>query len=223
VEIQYLAHLDLLRLWQRALRRAGLPLAYSQGFNPHPRLSLACPLPVGVTSQGELLELYLRQRLPLKEVWQALEPNLPAGLAILQVEELPAHVPALPSLVRWTEYQVEVPADRSREEVDRAIERLLAADTLPWQRQRDTGPRRYDLRPLILKLEAAASTPQAHLLRMHLRWDSRGAGRPEQVVAALGLPPPRSIHRLRIGLRLSPPAGAWPRRRAPQRTAPGWE
>ena len=54
-KLKYLSHLDLMRLWERALRRAGLPAAYSEGFSPHPRISLASPLAVGVTSRAELM------------------------------------------------------------------------------------------------------------------------------------------------------------------------
>lgn len=199
-EIKYVAHLDLLRAWQRALRRAGLPLAYSQGYSPYPRISLACPLPVGITSQGELLECYLRQPQPLKAVWQALEPCLPSGLCILKLEELPAAAPSLASLVRWTDYDVDVPTDGGRQEVAQAISRLMALTSLPWQHMRDTGTRHYDLRPLVISLEWHRSVPGAHTLRMRLRWDGNGAGRPEQVVAALGLPTPARIHRLEVGL-----------------------
>jgi radical SAM-linked protein len=58
-EIKFISNLDLMRLWQRALRRAGMPLAYSEGFNPHPRISLAAPLPLGVTGEAELMDIVL--------------------------------------------------------------------------------------------------------------------------------------------------------------------
>ncbi|MBI2918470.1 MAG: DUF2344 domain-containing protein [Chloroflexi bacterium] len=197
-ELQYLAHLDLLRLWQRTLRRAGLPLLYSQGYSPAPKLSLACPLPVGVTGQAELLEFHLRQPQTPEAVVRAVQPCLPKGLVLRHVEELPASTPALSSLVRWTAYEVEVPTELSRQELVEAIQGLLAATTFPWKHQRDNAARHYDLRPLILGLEVLDSTPSGHRLGMRLRWDSQGAGRPEQVAAALGLPAPTRIHRTRV-------------------------
>ncbi|MDP2935460.1 MAG: TIGR03936 family radical SAM-associated protein, partial [Dehalococcoidia bacterium] len=61
-EVKYISHLDLMRLWERVLRRAKLPLAFSEGFSPHPRLALATPLPVGVTAAEEWMEVYLCRR-----------------------------------------------------------------------------------------------------------------------------------------------------------------
>lgn len=199
-ELQFMAHLDLLRMWQRALRRAGLPLAYSQGFSPAPRLSLACPLPVGVTGEAELLEVYLRELREPVAVQQAIGPCLPSGLVVRNVAELPLSAPALSSLVRWTTYEVQVLGGCSRQEVEQSIERLMAATSVPWTHQRDTVTRHYDLRPLVLGLEVLDPTAPGHRLRMRLRWDNQGAGRPEQVAAALGLPPPTAVHRTEVGL-----------------------
>lgn len=199
-ELQYVAHLDMLRLWQRALRRAGLPLAYSQGYSPSPRLSLACPLPVGVTCESDPLEFYLREPRAPEAVCQAVAPCLPAGLIVRTVKETPTPAPSLSSLVRWTSYEMEVTAERGRQEMEQAVGQLLSATSLPWTHQRNTGTRHYDLRPLILGLEVLGPTPSGHRLGMCLRWDSRGAGRPEQVVAALGLPPPTAVRRTEVGI-----------------------
>jgi len=193
-------HLDLLRLWQRVLRRADLPLLYSQGYSPCPRLSLACPLPVGVTGEGELLEFYLREPALVDQVGCAISATLPRGLVLVRLEELAASLPSLASLVRWTMYEVEVPADRSADELTHSVATLLGMSSLPWRHQRDTGIRHYDLRPLVLGIEPVGPAGGAHMLRMRLRWDARGAGRPEQVVAALGLPPPIRVHRVQVGL-----------------------
>ncbi|PIW40369.1 MAG: hypothetical protein COW22_02130, partial [Chloroflexi bacterium CG15_BIG_FIL_POST_REV_8_21_14_020_46_15] len=65
-EVKFIAHLDIVRFWERAFRRAEIPLAYSQGFTPHPRISLAAPLPVGVTSEFELMDVWLKQWMPPK-------------------------------------------------------------------------------------------------------------------------------------------------------------
>ncbi len=62
-EIKFISHLDLIRVWQRAFRRAGVVLAYSEGFNPHPRISLASPLALGITADAELMDVYTVQSL----------------------------------------------------------------------------------------------------------------------------------------------------------------
>src|SRR5688500_7774877 len=77
--LRYIGHLDLVRMWERACRRAKLPLAYTLGFTPHPRLTLAAPLALGVTSAAELMDVYLREALPAGEVAERVGPQLPAG------------------------------------------------------------------------------------------------------------------------------------------------
>ncbi|MFQ5826192.1 MAG: TIGR03936 family radical SAM-associated protein [Dehalococcoidia bacterium] len=198
-EVKFISHLDLMRLWERALRRAGVPLAYSQGFSPHPRLSLAAPLALGITSQAELMDLFLTRPVSDRYLVGALRPQLPRGIDILGARPVAPAAPSLPSQVRFTEYRVEVVTDKSSQEVEMALGSLLSAQSLPWQHSRDTGIRHYDLRALIQDLWLM----EKDLLGMRLRSDSSGSGRPEQVVAALGLPlPPRSIHR--TGLILAP-------------------
>jgi radical SAM-linked protein len=202
-EVKFISHLDLMRLWERALRRAGVPLAYSQGFSPHPRLSLAAPLALGITSQAELMDLFLIRPVSDRYLVGALRQQLPRGIDILEAHPVAPTAPSLPSQVRFTEYRVEVATDKSSQEVETALASLLSAQSLPWQHSRDTGIRHYDLRALIRDLWLMEKEGSRCLLGMRLRSDSSGSGRPEQVAAALGLPlPPRSIHR--TGIILAP-------------------
>ncbi len=198
-ELKYISHLDLMRLWQRALRRAGIPLAYSQGFSPHPRISLAAPLAIGVTSGGELMDIYLEQRLSPHYFMKNLSRQLPPGTDISEVVEVGLGLPSLQSQVAFAEYEVGMETDKSAEEVEASLRDLLARDTLPWQHMRDKELRKYDLRCLIDSLWLIDSSPAGCILGMRLRCDSRGTGRPEQVTAALGFSNhPQSIHRTKL-------------------------
>ena len=197
--LKFISHLDLMRLWERAFRRAGIPLAYSEGFSPHPRLSLAAPLSVGVSSSAELMDVYLNSRVSSPFFLKAVSRQLLPDIELLEVQTVPFDLPSLQSQVSYAEYQVEVESDKSSSEVEAAIGRLLALEHLPWQHHRDTGPRRYDLRPLIVDLWLVECRNGCCVLGMRLRCDNQGAGRPEQVAAALGFPPPhRSIQRMRL-------------------------
>src|SRR4030042_120439 len=84
-EIKFISHLDIMRLWQRALNRAEIPLAYTEGFSPHPRISLAAPLPVGITSQTELMDVFCTKWVSPHLFTTAVSQQLPAGIKILQV------------------------------------------------------------------------------------------------------------------------------------------
>ena len=196
--VKFISHLDIIRLWHRALRRAGVELAYSEGFNPHPRLSLAAPLALGITSDAELMDIFVTRTISPHSFSAMLDRQLPPGIDILQVCLVAPTLPALQSQVRFAEYRVEITAER--EPVEAAIKELLAKDSLPWQHHRDTGPRNYDLRLLIDDLWPGEWHDGRGVIGMRLRCDSNGSGRPEQVVKALGLDQPGAIHRSRLVL-----------------------
>jgi len=201
-ELKYISHLDLMRLWQRVLNRAGIRLAYSEGFNPHPRMSLAAPLALGVTSEAELMDIILAKWSSPHTFTAALTEQLPAGIEILQTYNAALTLPSLQSQVTFAEYSVEVKTDENREEVVIALKSLLELESLPWQHQRDTGPRHYDLRKLINDLWLVDWRSGYVNIGMKLRCDSNGSGRPEQVTAALGFKSyPESIHRTALILK----------------------
>lgn len=195
-ELKYITHLDLMRAWERALRRAEIPVAYSEGFSPHPQIAIAAPLAVGVTSEAELIDVFLETVMAPQTFIRQVTPQLPEGLRIVRAEEAGLALPSLQADVRASEYEVDVDvlADGA---VRGAIERLLAAETFPWEHKRDDETKSYDLRALVHDL-AVAPCDGGLRLKMLLRTDNSGAGRPDQVVAALGLPAPRRIHRTRL-------------------------
>lgn len=198
-ELKFLSHLDLMRLWERALRRAGLPLAYSEGFTPHPRISLAAPLSVGVTSQAELMDVFLSRWVSPHSLVAQAKRQLPDGLDLLEAWPVGLNIPSLQSQVRFAEYKVEVDTGEGTQEVQAAIRSLLSVKELPWHHFRDTGARYYDLRALVDFLWLIDCQDALCVLGMKLRCDARGTGRPEQVAKALGFSQrPKSIHRTNL-------------------------
>ncbi len=198
-EAKFASHLDLMRAWPRALRRAGLPLGYSEGFTPRPRISLAAPLPVGVTGSAELMDVFLKRRVSSLTFLKGLNAQCPPGLAVHTAEEVPLSLPSLQSLVRAADYVIQGPAGTEANAIRRAIAGLLQAREVPWEHARDTGVRRYDLRPLVQELELEEWSKDSFTISMRLRMDAHGTGRPDQVTAALGVGEAyTSIHRRRI-------------------------
>ena len=199
--LRYVSHLDLMRVWERACKRAGLPLSHSQGFSPRPKIALAAPLAVGMTSQAELLDILLTRPVDIEAARAALDQQMPGGLRIYELGEARLQQPSLQSQVRAADYEADVLDARSAGEWSAAIAALLGAETLPREQTRGSTVKRYDLRPLILSLELAACAGGRATLRMRLRHDERGAGRPEQVALALGVErPPQRLHRLHLEL-----------------------
>jgi radical SAM-linked protein len=198
-ELKYISHLDLMRLWERVLRRAGIPMAYSEGFSPHPRISLAAPLPIGVTSEAELMDIVVRTTVSPYFLMQNTKPQLPPGVEVFEVLQVSLTAPSLQSQAQFIDYRVSDRSARTADEIRGAITATLQAEKLPWHHMRDTGPKHYDLRPLIEDLRLDNWQDHVFVLAMRLRCDSQGTGRPEQVTASLGLTAhPSLVHRTKI-------------------------
>ncbi len=194
--IKYISHLDLMRAWERALRRAQVPLAYSEGFNPRPKITIAAPLPVGFTGRGEVMDVVLLRRTSPYNFAKRLKPHLPPGLEILSVEEVYLRLPSLPSQMRHAEYRVVVESGETLAEMEERVERVLSAQSLPRRRERKGKVTEYDLRPLIDDLWVEGRQGSAYVLGMRLQADSQATGRPDEVLEAMGLGDvPRSIER----------------------------
>lgn len=197
-ELRYVGHLDLARAWERALRRAVIRLSYTQGFTPHPKMSFAAPLAVGVIGTAELLDVTLAEELTAEMLTARIAAQLPAGLALLAVAPLDG--PPLPARLRFAEYRAKVATGLSRDAMTARLAALLAASALPRQRQREKAVRRYDLRPLIAALWLER-WDEEQAIGMRLRADNAGAGRPDEVLAALDLAGAvRCIERTRLVL-----------------------
>ncbi len=193
--LKYTSHLDLMRIWERSLRRAGAPLAYSSGFNPRPKLQLAAALPLGHTGEAEWLDALLEEAVRVDDLGQALAPALPRGLTVRQVHGVDLKEPALQTRIISAEYRVTVEWDESPEDIKARIEHMLATPELMHERR----GQQHDLRPLIeqLWLEQADGCQIALMMRLTAR---QGAtARPEAVLQTLGMAGASpSYHRLRL-------------------------
>jgi radical SAM-linked protein len=185
--IKYISHLDLSRTWQRVFRRAGLPVAHSQGYNPHPRFQIAAALPVGITGQAELLDLWLTKPLAPGEVLARLHPVLPPGLEVSEAEEVDLRAPSLQSQMRAADYRAVVRSSEPVEAIRARIQALLDASTLPRQRHHKGKLQGYDLRPFIQAIDVEPGPDRQYILSMRLQTSPQGAGRPSEVLDLLGL------------------------------------
>ena len=102
--LRYTGHLDLHKLWERAARRAGLPLAYSQGFHPQPKMNIAAALPLGFSSRCEVIDLRIEQDVPLDGLADTLNATMPEGIRVLEVTQADENAPALQTQVLSAEY-----------------------------------------------------------------------------------------------------------------------
>ena len=182
-EVKFISHLDLMRLWERALRRARVPMAYSKGFNPRPKISLAAPLAVGITGQGEIMDVLLERPLAPLDFAISVKRQLPTGITLGEVEEVYVTLPALQTMVRSAEYVVTLDTAEETSDIEAQIASLLQSEHL----RRERRGKKYDLRPLVDELWLEAGDEDRCTLGMRLRADERGTGRPDEVLSELGL------------------------------------
>ena len=185
--VKYIAHLALMRTWERIFRRADLPIAYSQGFNPRPRLTFASALSVGVIGRAEVMDIELRQPIAPEELLRRLKPQLSPDFVVRSVQEVPLRGPALQAQVRYAVYVVRLRTERTMSAIQERLEGLLAAGQLLREREVKGRQRRYDLRPLVHDLWYAGYADGCHLIGMILVNNNTAAGRPDEVLNQLGL------------------------------------
>ncbi len=208
--VRWLGHLDILRTFERAIRRAGLPIAFSNGFNPRERLVFASALSTGVTGGAEPALLELTESLPSEEVTARLNASLPPGIRIQSCQEIAdAGARDRFQALDRAEYTVVCgcPPDTQYEEAEEAVRTLLARERIEITREREGRTRTVDIRPflfhLALRPESREMLANARLmLEMVVGLGEGGIARPPEVVAALAEALPglmlRRAHRVRL-------------------------
>ena len=183
--LRYVGHLDLHKMWERVTRRAGLSLAYSQGFHPSPKIQLAAALPLGFSSRCELVDLWVEGETDLAQLPGTLQEAVPPGLRILNVAEVEEKSPPLQTQILSAEFEAVLPGDKNVSELGKKLSTMLQTDSLPRERR----GKAYDLRPLIEELKLIDPDADGHP-RLFMRLSARegATGRPEEVLDALGLP-----------------------------------
>lgn len=182
--MRFTSHLDLHRTWERTFRRARLPLAYSHGFNPRPRLNLGSALPLGFTGSQEILDAWLEEAVPIPEIQQALEQAAPPGIRIHQIEAVDERAPALQTMLAASNYTITL--GEHLHGLDGRLKALMQAEQLPRQRR----GKDYDLRPLVLDLQRLPDDANGRQ-RIHARLQAQegATGRPDELLEELGADP----------------------------------
>lgn len=147
-KIKYVGHLDTMRLFQRSIRVANLPICYSQGFSPHSLIYFALPLPVGMSSEGEYMDLLLETYLSPEIIKKQLQTALVEGITLLDAYEVDEKSPSLMSLVQGADYQIYI---KDCKESDLLKEKLQCSESLIVTKKSKKGLIEVDIKPLILK------------------------------------------------------------------------
>ena len=176
--LRHIGHLDLMRAMQRALRRSGLPLCYSQGFNPHILLSFAAPLSVGMPGEREIMEVPIQNKMDAETFAQKLSAALPPDLPVLSVRPVDDRHPAPMALLTAATYEADM--ETVPEGLAEAVKKFLAQTEIPAVRKTKTGMKPCDIRPMIYDLALTGDT-----LRMTLALCEKATCKPELLLSTL--------------------------------------
>lgn len=141
--IRFIGHLDMVRLWERAIRRADIPVAYSEGFNPRQKLSFGPPLSLGIVSECELLDIYLENWISPEIIKDELNKSLPEGIEIIEARNIFSGMASLTAVIKEAEYAAEVSVDAKEE-----IGQILSSKEILVKRK----DKMVNIRPMIKDL-----------------------------------------------------------------------
>ena len=159
--LRYLGHLDLLRLFQRSFKRADIPVKYSKGFNPHPRFSIACPLPLGIEGEEEYMDIELEEKIENEEFIIRMNAILPKDIQILD-STYPEDKKSISSKLSWALYEIRFDINESLdfEDINTVIADWLKKDEIMISRLRKKGKKKLmreeNIRPLIDRIDLMA-------------------------------------------------------------------
>ncbi|CAN5797910.1 TIGR03936 family radical SAM-associated protein [soil metagenome] len=184
-KVRFTSHRDTARMWERALRRLSLPVAYSEGFSPRPKLHFGLALSTGYESVSEFLDVDLLpvDLLAIDELPERLTPVLPTGIDVTAAVEVPAGTPSLQQAVTVCAWHIEITGPTPAELLA-ATDRALAADELLTTRERKGKPVTDDLRPYFRSLMVGEPTASGVSLVAELGTQPRSL-RPSELISAL--------------------------------------
>lgn len=186
-EICYISHLDYASALERAIRRAKLPAAYSEGFNPHMKISFASALAVGVTSAAEYMDIEFKTPLPVEEFCEKLAPELPPGISLLRAKEIIGKQTALMAAVDLAVYEVKIPFSGAFAEVEQAVRAYNQAESVEYMRVSPKGRKTVEIKqymekPIVVKCENAML-----LFDIHVKITPQGSIKPGEILKTLTL------------------------------------
>lgn len=183
-EVRFTSHLDVIRMFERAIRRSGIPIAYSFGFHPHLKIAFGPPLPLGFISDSEYLDVQLEKPYA-EEVFRKLSKALPSGFKLLEAKSIFGKTQSLSSVINAASYIVSL--DKPLEQVEKTIKEILNKKNLMIRRAQKDESKVVDIRYNIFKLECEVIN-ETVFLKMLVRIEGGDYARPEEILAwGLGL------------------------------------
>lgn len=182
--VKFVGHLDTVRLFQRAIKMCNIPIAYSQGFNPHPLTYFAMPLSVGVSSEGEYLEIITKEPVDLEELKEKFNKVLPEGIRIVTCFQVDEKTDSLMSLVHRGDYVITIDKNTMNEADFKKCEAQLAQESLWIMKKGKKKTTEVDIKPLIVHYQLE-ETPTHYRIEAQLKTGSKANLSPDLLLKAV--------------------------------------
>lgn len=183
--IRYISHLDFAALMQRAICRAHLPAAYSEGFNPHMKIAFASALSVGITSTCEYMDLELKKDVCQPEVFDRLRAVLPPGVELLQVKQIDLRSKALMSIVDEGSYEIKLPLSDDFDKIQHSIETFNKTAQIIITRETPKKRKEIEIKQYLPKKITFTAENSVLKLQLNIKITSTGTVKPSEVLEAL--------------------------------------
>jgi len=199
---RFISHLDVARTWERALNRAKIPMAYSQGFNQRPRMSFMTATPLGTTSDFEIVDIWTKEVLEPASAAERITEKMAPGIKLLDIQEVPTSGKKLQVLTKDSTFEITITEEIERVELEKRVADLLAADEILRERVVKKKLKQFDLRPMVYDLAVEPGEADGPImLSAKLALEPSKTGRVDQVLLQLGLDPlDAKVHRKHVTL-----------------------
>ena len=189
-DLKFISHHDTMRLFQRALARARLPIRFTQGFNPHPKITVPLPRPVGVASEAECIIIETTTDLDPNSLRERLDCHTPDDMPIRNARRLGDREKVQPD---WVRYRLE-PAQGLAPEIEERIDHVLASEVIEVERKKpgDRTVKTVDIRPYVMEIRTDGDA-----VEFALRVSERGTAKPAEIAGLLGYDPDTINHEIR--------------------------
>lgn len=182
---KFISHLDTMRTLHRAIRRAGIPISYSKGFNPHASISVAAPLSLGIASTAEYADIEIDELVEGTSIEEKLNSALPEGLKIINAVNISEKMPSAMGIVEGARYSIALHCEDGENIAEKAIEDILISPEIFMNKRTKSGEKLVDIRPLIEDIRISGNKDSRITFECLLHTGSRGSLGPEMLADLL--------------------------------------
>lgn len=184
-KLRFISHLDLMRLFQRAVRRAELPLTFTEGYNPHHKISIALALPVGISSEAEYADFEFSQRINTEDFKERMNKNLPEGILFLEAKSIGGRSLSLSQIINLAVYEIKIKVGFSDKIFIETIEKFKQSQNIPFVRERKRKISSFNIKERIENIDIIDEKDKIYRLNLECKIGERAGVSPLEVIESI--------------------------------------